>query len=81
MRLRKKLNSWVPPRRFMDNLTPVQRIGEKMVNEDHDHVYKIEDKGSSIVRIKKEWYEKNVKNNLENESMYEKLDVDPTIKK
>ena len=41
-------------------------------------MYKIEDKGSSIVRIKTEWYENNVENNLNKERYYETLDEDPT---
>ena len=42
------------------------------------HVYKVEDKGSSICRIKLGWYENNVIQNLNANKIYEKKDEDPT---
>ena len=51
---------------------------KKLVKNDSDHIYKMEDKGSCIVRMRKEDYEKNVESHLDNPQMYEKLDDDPT---
>ena len=60
----------------MDSL---ERNGSKDVKEDmKTHVYKLEDKGSCITRIKKEDYENNVKEHLNNSGMYKKLSTDPT---
>ena len=42
------------------------------------HVYKVEDKGSSICRIKLGWYENNVIQNLNDNKIYGKKDEDPT---
>ena len=52
----------------------------EIVKKDNDHIYRMEDKGSSIVRIKREDYVNNVLQNLEaNNNLYEKLDHDPTL--
>ena len=51
----------------------IERPGLIDVKEDmKTHVYKLEDKGSCLTGIKKEDYENNVQNNLNNADMYEK---------
>ena len=45
---------WIPPRRIRDNMTPLERKGMEIVKKDTEHIYRMEDKGSSIVKIKKE---------------------------
>ena len=42
------------------------------------NTYRMEDKGSCIVRIKADDYEKNAKDNLMKGNQYEKLNSDPT---
>ena len=50
-----------------------------MINEDSlKNVYKREDKGSCIVRMDRVAYESNVEKHLENETLYEKVDTDPS---
>ena len=74
-----KFRSWKPPRRIKDNLTPIERKGKNMLRKDLEkHVYKLEDKGSCLVRMDKLLYERNVKRNLESSTLYEELDDDPT---
>ena len=48
-----------------------ERIGMKMVEEDKDHIFRLEDKRSCIVRIKSKDYEHNAKKNLCEGDMYE----------
>ena len=76
-RIRQKFNNWAPPTRIKDNMTPLEREGEKLIKKDSmDHVYKREDKGSCIVRMSKIDYENNVERNLNNQTQYEKMQTD-----
>jgi hypothetical protein len=78
-KMEKKLNEWIPPKRIRDNMTPLEREGERLIIEDSKtHVYKMEDKGSCIVRIKKADYERNVEQTLSDTNMYEKVKDDPS---
>ena len=77
-RIRKRFDEWIVPRRIRDNMTKIEREGMELVKNDDDHIYRLEDKGSSIVRMKTEHYEKNAKDNLERGNQYEKLNSDPT---
>ena len=53
-KIRQKFNNWIPPSRIKDNMTAIEREGEKLVKRDSvDQVYKCEDKGSCIVRMNK----------------------------
>ena len=71
-KIRQKFNNWIHPSRIKDNMTAIEREGEKLIKRDSiDHVYKREDKGSCIVRMNKADYERNVENNLNNQSQYE----------
>ena len=73
-RINEKLDKWTPPKRIRSNLTPLENKGKKFVQNDTTHVYKVEDKGSSICRIKLGWYENNVIQNLNNNNIYEEID-------
>ena len=55
VRLKQRLSEWTQKRRITSNITEEQRKGQKLVEggEGGTHVYKVEDKGSSICRIKK----------------------------
>ena len=78
-RIQQKFNEWIPPRRVRDNMTPLEREGEKAIKIDSlAHVYKKEDKGSCIVRIKKDDYENNVEEHLGNNFLYDVIDEDPS---
>ena len=77
-RIRKRFDEWVVPKRIKDNMTKAEREGMEEVKNDGEHIYRMEDKGSCIVRIKAEDYEKNAKNNLAKGNQYEKLNSDPT---
>ena len=46
-----------------------------MVKNDDEYIYKMEDKGSCIVRMKKEDYEKNVESHLDKPEMYENVEL------
>ena len=76
--LKKKAESWIPPVRIKDNMTAEERRGMEMVIKDKDNVYRMEDKGSSVVRMDKSHYVKNVTSNLEQSNLYEKVDEDNT---
>ena len=78
-RMRQKFDNWIPPRRVKDNMSPLEREGERAIKEDSlTHVYKKEDKGSCIVRLKRHHYESNVEKHLENRTLYEVVDHDPS---
>ena len=62
--IRIQFDSWVQPRRITDNMSKEERIGMKMVEKDDSHIYRLEDKGSCIVRIKNIDYENNAVQNL-----------------
>ena len=59
-------------------MTKEERIGMKMVEQDKEHIYRLEDKGSCIVRIKSKDYQNNANVNLNKGDMYEKIDNDPS---
>ena len=61
---REKWKAWKPPKRIKDNLTTLERKGQKILKNDlKDHVYKLEDKGSCLVRLDKVDYEnKDIQN-------------------
>ena len=78
-RLRELFNNWIPPRRIKDNMTRLERDGKEHIKIDsRTHVYKKEDKGSCIVRMDRNDYEKNVEQTLDNKDMFEVIDVDPS---
>ena len=66
-RIKNKLDNWIVPKRISDNMTKMEREGMEEVKKDNDHTYKMEDKGSCIVRLKKTDYENNVKTELDTE--------------
>ena len=73
-------NNWKQKRRTPDNLTMMERQGKGMINSDlENHVYRLEDKGSCIVRLDMDDYENNAIDNLENTTVYEVVDEDPEI--
>merc|ERR1712215_509698 len=58
----------------------MERQGKGMINSDlENHVYRLEDKGSCIVRLDMDDYENNAIDNLENTTVYEVVDEDPQI--
>ena len=59
-------------------MTKEERIGMEIVKNDHEHIYRLEDKGSCIVRLRKEDYANNANINLHKGMMYEELDKDPS---
>ena len=60
-------------------MTPLEKQGERLIKTDRlTQVYKKEDKGSCIVRIKRDIYEKNVEKHFENATLYERVDNDPS---
>lgn len=78
-KIRQKFDNWITPRRIRDNMTPLEREGERLIKVDSlTHVYKKEDKGSCIVRMNKDDYENNVEKHLDNVIFYEKVDNDPS---
>ena len=50
----------------------------EIVKKDYNHIYRLEDKGNSTVRIKREDYVNNATHSLEENDLGEKLDNDPT---
>ena len=51
-----------PKERIKDNLTTLERKGQKMLKNDlKDHVFKLEDKGSCLVRLDKADHENNLR--------------------
>ena len=75
--IKKKFDDWVPARRSKDNMKKIERQGLEDIKKDmNDHVYKMEDKGSCITRIKTEDYENNVQKNLDNAQMFEKINIE-----
>lgn len=77
-RIKNKFDNWIVPKRISDNSTKIEREGMEEVKKDKDHIYKMEDKGSCIVRLEKVDYENNVKTNLSKGNQYEQLASDPT---
>ena len=72
-----KWNNWKQQRRITDNLTKIERKGKEMLKADlTTHVYRLEDKGSCIVRLDKLDYENNAESNLQNAAVYEEVDRD-----
>ena len=61
-------------------MTKVEREGIELVKKDNYHIYRMEDKRSCIVRLKKADYENNAKSNLAKGNQYEKNDANPTKK-
>ena len=59
-------------------MTREERIGMEMVKSDHEHIFRLEDKGSCIVRLRKEDYANNAEINLHKGMMYEELVKDPS---
>ena len=59
-------------------MTAEERKGMEIVLKDKDNIYRMEDKGSSVVIIDKSHNVKNVTSNLEQSNLYEKVDEDNT---
>ena len=72
-RIKNRFDAWIVPKRIPDNMTQFEREGMEEVKNDTEHIYRMEDKGSCIVRMHKKDYESNAKSNLANANQYEKL--------
>ena len=76
-RIRKEINT-IKPREHTPNLTPTQHKALKELQLDKTLVIKSADKGSGIVVEDTEQYVTDGLNHLSDESIYERVDADPT---
>ena len=76
--IQSKFDEGIQPARIKDNMTVSECKGMEMVNNDSDNIYRLEDKGSCIVRLSKKDYENNVVKNLNKADMFEEVDKDKT---
>ena len=68
------------PTRIIDNIAVEERRGMQIVKDDKNYIYRLEDKGGSIVRMTNEYCEHNVDKNISKPDMFEEVKMNNTDK-